>query len=559
LFYLFTLGLKMKVFSACSLVVAGATLPTKEIAPGVNLPVVNIGTWLAGSSKEDPKLITKNWLDQGFRGIDTALVYNDQKNIAAVIAESGIPREDIFITSKLPGCGAAAASVNSDLKQLNVDYIDLMLIHSPIGLNCPGTWKVLEDFVAQGKLRAIGVSNFNPKQMQNIMKNAKIPIAVNQIVYNVFNHNEETIAFCDANNITVEAYSPLKGQNGAQSIFKDETVKGIAAAHNVSAAQVALKWIVQRGHTLAVLSSSAEHQANDADLWSFDLADDEMDTLTQHQKSASVAKFGAGKVPTKEIAPGVNLPVVNIGTWLAGSSKEDPKLITKNWLDQGFRGIDTALIYNDQKDIASVIAESGIPREEIFITSKLPGCGAAAASVNSDLKQLNVDYIDLMLIHSPIGLNCPGTWKVLEDFVAQGKLRAIGVSNFNAKQMQNIMKNAKIPIAVNQIEYNVFSHNEETIAFCDANNITVEAYSPLSGQNGAQSVFKDDTVKGIAAAHNVSAAQVALKWIVQRGHTLAVLSSSAEHQANDADLWSFDLADDEMDTLTQHQTAVVVV
>jgi len=276
----------MKVFGACSLAVATATLPTKEIAPGVNLPKVNIGTWLAGSKQEDPKVITKNWLDQGFRGIDTALIYNDQTDIASVIAESGIPREELFITSKIPGCFAAAKSIDSDLNQLNVDYIDLMLIHSPIGVSCAGTWGVLEDYVAQGKLKAIGVSNFNAKQMQNIMDKGTIPIAVNQIEYNVFSHNEETIAFCDANNITVEAYSPLSGQNGAQSVFKDETVKGIAASHNVSAAQVALRWIVQRGHTLAVLSSSAEHQANDADLWSFELADDEMDTLTQHQNSA---------------------------------------------------------------------------------------------------------------------------------------------------------------------------------------------------------------------------------------------------------------------------------
>merc|ERR1712185_699574 len=118
---------------------------------------------------------------------------------------------------------------------------------------------------------------------------------------------------------------------------------------------------------------------------------------------------------------------------------------------------------------------------------------------------------------------------------------------------------ATVPIAVNQIQYNVFSHNEDTIAFCDANNITVEAWSPLSGQRGAQSVFKDETVKGIAAAHNVSAAQVALRWIVQRGHTLAVLSSSTEHQANDADLWSFELTNDEMGTLTKHQEDSVVV
>jgi diketogulonate reductase-like aldo/keto reductase len=274
----------------------------------------------------------------------------------------------------------------------------------------------------------------------------------------------------------------------------------------------------------------------------------------------SLVTAATATLPTKEIAPGIAFPIVNIGTWLAGSRKEDAHEINKNWLAQGFRGIDTALIYNDQGDIAKAITESGIAREDLFITSKIPGCFTASASVDSDLKQLNTDYIDLMLIHSPIGGgNCKNTWKVLEDYVAQGKLKSIGVSNFHAKQMQQVMDKATVPIAVNQIEYNVFSHDEDIIAFCDAHNITVEAYSPLSGQRGAQSVFTDETVKGIAATHNVSAAQVALRWIVQRGHTLAVLSSSSEHQANDADLWSFELADDEMDTLTKLQEKSVVV
>lgn len=264
-------------------------------------------------------------------------------------------------------------------------------------------------------------------------------------------------------------------------------------------------------------------------------------------------------LPTKEIAPGVEFPIVNIGTWLAGSKSEDAYTISKNWMAQGFIGIDTALVYNDQGDIAKAIDESQFAREDLFITSKIPGCFNAASSIDSDLKQLNTDYIDLMLIHSPIGTSCPNTWKVMEDYVAQGKLKSIGVSNFNAKQMQKIMDVATVPIAVNQINYNVFSHDEDIIAFCDANGITVEAYSPLAGQGGAQSVFSDETVKGIAATHNVSAAQVALRWIVQREHTIAVLSSSTEHQANDADLWSFELAADEMDTLTKLQEKSVLV
>merc|ERR1719247_3146330 len=125
-----------------------------------------------------------------------------------------------------------------------------------------------------------------------------------------------------------------------------------------------------------------------------------------------------------------------------------------------------------------------------------------------DIKQLNVDYIDLLLIHAPAGF-CGASWKVLEENVKNGKLKSIGVSNFNKKQLQNILDKGTIKPAVNQISYSVFDHDEETIAFCRANGITVEAYSPLGSQWESKSVFTEPTVTSIAKAHNVSQAQVA--------------------------------------------------
>merc|ERR1712232_537917 len=106
---------------------------------------------------------------------------------------------------------------------------------------------------------------------------------------------------------------------------------------------------------------------------------------------------------------------------------------------------------------------------------------------------------------------------------------------------------------------NIFSHDENIISFNDAHNITTMAYSPLNHASDGHSIFSDETIISVATAHNVSAAQVALRWIVQRGHTLAVLSSSKEHQANDADLWSFELTDSELDMLTQPQNNMVLV
>lgn len=266
------------------------------------------------------------------------------------------------------------------------------------------------------------------------------------------------------------------------------------------------------------------------------------------------------------------MPKISIGTWVSGSTvaSEDPKEIVSNWLSLGFRGVDTALVYFDQRQVAEAIAESGVDRKDVFITTKIPGCGKAATSVDYDLEQLNTDYIDLLLIHSPMGFPgaCAQTWKVLEDYVQQGKLRAIGVSNFNVEQLQDVMQVASVPIAVNQIEYNIYSHNEEIITFCDKNGITVEAWSPFNGAHGKQSPFDtkpnstelvDEVLDGIAKSHNVTVAQVALRWIIQRGHVLTVLTSNKDHQANNADIFGFTLDDDDMVKLTAHQHEATLV
>lgn len=259
------------------------------------------------------------------------------------------------------------------------------------------------------------------------------------------------------------------------------------------------------------------------------------------------AVSGKVSVPTREIAPGVNMPVISIGTWTSdGHSGEEAPAIVGAWLKQGGRGIDTALVYMDQAKVAKAIVDSGLTREEVFITTKIPGCGLAQLAIDRDLKDLNTSYIDLLLIHSHAGLSCPNTWKVLEENVKNGKLKSIGISNFKAKDIEEIMTGATIKPAVNQIQYNVFSHDEDVIAACRKHNITVEAYSPLAPPYSKKSVMKEPTVSGIAKAHNVSAYQVALKWIIQRGDVLTVLSSNAAHQASDADLFGFTLTDDEM-------------
>jgi diketogulonate reductase-like aldo/keto reductase len=270
-------------------------------------------------------------------------------------------------------------------------------------------------------------------------------------------------------------------------------------------------------------------------------------------------------IPTKEVAVGVKMPVVSIGTWTEGTKKEDKNIsaIVGSWLDLGGRGIDTAYIYFDQHDIAEVLAKYGIPRENLFITSKLPTCLGSSMTkyfLDYNLKQLNTSFIDLMLIHAP-GLpgplgGCDSTWKVMEDYVASGKLKSIGVSNWHPKDFQGLKY--KIAPAVNQVEFNVFSHDDATEKYCNEHNITIEAYSPLGDPvRSHRSIFHDPTIASIAAKQKVSPAQVALRWILQKGHVLTFLSSSKEHQANSADLFGFELDDGDVSKLdaVQHGNA----
>ena len=273
------------------------SVPTNEIAARVQLPVLSIGAWKSDDGSE-PKgnttAIVRNWLRQGGRGIDTALVHEDPAEVAHAIADLHISRKDAFITTMLPECADVQSCVNTVLEQLNTDYLDLLFIPSPFGLSFSDTWRVLEGNVKRGKIKSIGVINFNKKQLQEIWNAVTIKPAVNQITYNVFDHDEDTIAFCHAHNITIEANSPLGYHEGPwrkKSVFTEPIVTSIAKTHSISQAQVALKWIVQRGDTVAILSGNVVPAA-DADLWSFTFSGDEMtklDSIASMNKLDSIA------------------------------------------------------------------------------------------------------------------------------------------------------------------------------------------------------------------------------------------------------------------------------
>jgi diketogulonate reductase-like aldo/keto reductase len=255
-------------------------------------------------------------------------------------------------------------------------------------------------------------------------------------------------------------------------------------------------------------------------------------------------------MPTTEIAPGVQMPLVKLGVKNSKESKANTIDIVSKWLQEGGRGVDAAFVSGDQAEIAEAIASSRIPRKEIFLSASIPPCVDVQSCIDTELAQLHTDYLDLLLVEPFIqasGLMHAGIWKVLEQNVEKGTLRSIGVSGFDQKQLQELSRFANVKPALNRIQYNVFAHDEETIKFCHERNITVEAYSPLEDNDprNTKSVFTEPTVRRIATAHNTSQANVAFKWIMQRGDAISFHSTNVI-PVKYADLWGFTLSIDEM-------------
>merc|ERR1711924_282711 len=184
-----------------------------------------------------------------------------------------LDRTDLFITTKIPGCYDVKQYVEDDLRLLGTTYVDLMLIHFPKGGNCSAAWEVLEEYHARGVLLAIGVSNFKKPDLQAVMKTAKVTPAVNQIFLNLFDHDEETLTYCKDNGIIVESYSPLK------RVTMSEDVRHVADAHGKSVFQVGLRWLLQRGYVITFQSSSKSHDLSNADIFNFNLSEDDMRLL----------------------------------------------------------------------------------------------------------------------------------------------------------------------------------------------------------------------------------------------------------------------------------------
>ena len=219
-------------------------------------------------------------------------------------------------------------------------------------------------------------------------------------------------------------------------------------------------------------------------------------------------------------------------------------------LDAGYRHIDTATAYFNEEEVGRAVRDSGIPRDEIFVTSKLwlshYGYERAKIGIERSLSKLGLDYIDLYLIHQPYG-DVPGAWKAMEEAKAAGKLRSIGVSNMTPKIWNEFVPQFSTIPSVNQVECNPFSQQKELRAIMDKDNVKLECWYPLG--HGNAELLNNSVITKIAEKYGKNAGQIILRFEVQEGFITLPKSSNPERIKSNIDIFDFELSDSEMDSI----------
>lgn len=243
---------------------------------------------------------------------------------------------------------------------------------------------------------------------------------------------------------------------------------------------------------------------------------------------------------------GVQMPVLGFGVFQITDANECQRSVV-DAIETGYRLIDTAASYMNEEAVGKGLRASGIARDQLFVTSKLwvqeAGYERTLQAIDKSLRRLQLDYLDLYLIHQPFG-DVHGSWRAMEDAYRAGKLRAIGVSNFQPDRLMDIKAFNEIPPAVNQVEVNPFQQQLESVPFMQEIGVQSEAWAPFAeGRNG---LFQNDVLLAIAARHGKSVGQVVLRWLVQRGIVALAKSVRKERMAENIAIFDFELSDVDM-------------
>jgi len=251
---------------------------------------------------------------------------------------------------------------------------------------------------------------------------------------------------------------------------------------------------------------------------------------------------------------GVKMPILGFGVFQIEDLAECERSV-RDAIDVGYRLIDTAASYGNEESVGNAIKVSGVPREELFVTTKLwiadTGYEKTKRAFERSVKKLQLDYLDLYLIHQPYG-DVYGSWRAIEELYREGRIRAIGVSNFHPDRVMDFIVQQEVLPAVNQIETHPFHQQVKAEKFLQENNIQIESWGPFA--EGKNNIFHNEVLSSIAAKHGKSVAQVILRWLTQRGIVVIPKSVRKERMAENFDIFGFDLDASDMEAIAALDT-----
>lgn len=255
---------------------------------GIEMPLISFGVYQI--PKEDTKRCVLDAIKSGYRGIDTAQSYFNESEVGDAIVECGVPREELFITTKVwidhYGYEECKASVEESLRKLKTDYLDLCLLHQPFS-DYYGAYRALEELYAEGKIKAIGVSNFYPDRLTDIcMFDRKVIPAVNQVEVNPYNAQWCAQENMEKHGVKMEAWAPFG--EGRNNLFTNEILVSIGKKYNKSSAQVMLRWLIQRGVIVACKSTHIERMQENINVFDFELTEEDMNSIKTLDTSNSL-------------------------------------------------------------------------------------------------------------------------------------------------------------------------------------------------------------------------------------------------------------------------------